>query len=232
MSENENCIEIEKKYVLDAEDRLLFEKIRTTLASEDFLASYEKGPVKAAIQTDVYYDTEDKVMYRENMILRIRTSKGKCSRITIKKDMEDADSDPNSPLARFEYEDEIASEDLKDHWGLVKKHCGSLAERFAPEDFFPVVEIRKAREKRIFSRESFCFEIAFDSVVYVNLKNNVTKEEFQIEIELKSDGCQRANLKAVTDEMEKLYKELKPNMDSKYKRAVDLTEGREAGLKN
>lgn len=228
MPNQNHPIEIEKKYVLDKKDYALFEALRAALSSEAFLSDYQKGPVKVADQIDIYYDTKERAVYQENMILRLRTSKKNRHRVTIKKDMENAATDTGGPLARFEFEYAVESDDMREHWDLIKTHCGDLSERFEPKDFFPVIRVEKKREKRIFSKEDFCFEMALDSVAYVNLVNGVRKEEFQVEIELKSDPSNSLLLKSVTDALEKTYQNLKSDMDSKYKRAIDLTEGKKA----
>lgn len=218
----ENSIEVEKKYVIDSADRLLFEEIRTGFETEALLKNYKKGAAKIAVHTDDYYDTDGGDLYRQNIILRIRSKNDhKC--ITIKKDIEDGASGYDGQLARFEYEQETVSEDISHHWEMLKTYCGDLTEKFRPQDFHKVIRIEKNREKMLFTKDEFCFEAAFDSVTYINLRNGISKKEYQIEIELKSDYSHRDSLKIVTDELESKYQSLKPNTDSKYKRAVDMT---------
>lgn len=224
MTEEVKNIEVEKKYVIDSEDRLLFEEIRTGFSSENFLENYTADTPKTAIHTDEYYDTEGRDLYKQNIILRIRSKKN-CKKITIKKDVADEVSYECGQLSRFEYEHEVASEDMQEQWELLKAYCKDITERFRPADFSKVIRIEKEREKILFRRDEFCFEVAFDSVTYISLKTNVSKKEYQIEIELKSDYAHRHRLKAVTDELEKKYEFLRPNFDSKYRRAVNLTDG-------
>ncbi|EPR11837.1 CYTH domain-containing protein [Ruminiclostridium papyrosolvens] len=213
-------IEVEKKYVIDAQDSLLFHKVRTEFS--DFMKNFKAGDIKVKDSADDYFDTDSGDLYRQNIILRIRKDK-KRNRITIKKDIPDETGGSAGQLARFEYEKEIDSEKIEDNWELLIIYCTELTERFQPKDFHTVIRVEKKREKILFSQDEFSVEAAFDSVTYVNLKNNVSKKEYQIELELKSDYAHRDRLKTVTDEMEKRYEFLKPNYESKYKRAVNLT---------
>ncbi len=214
-------IEVEKKYVIDAQNGLLFHKVRNEFS--DFMTNYNSSPVKEKYSTDDYYDTDSGDLYSQNIILRMRLD-NKTKRITIKKDLPDEIvSGSDGQLARFEYEKEIESENIEDNWELLKIYCTELTEKLQPKDFHKVIRVEKKREKILFSQDEFSVEAAFDSVTYVNLKNNVSKKEYQIELELKSDYSHRDRLKTVTDEMEKRYEFLKPNYESKYKRAVNLT---------
>ncbi len=214
-------IEVEKKYVIDAQNGLLFHKVRNEFS--DFMRNYNSSPVKEKYSTDDYYDTDGGDLYSQNIILRMRLD-NKTKRITIKKDIPDEIvSGSDGQLARFEYEKEIESENIEDNWELLKIYCTELTEKLQPKDFHKVIRVEKKREKILFSQDEFSVEAAFDSVTYVNLKNNVSKKEYQIELELKSDYSHRDRLKTVTDEMEKMYEFLKPNYESKYKRAVNLT---------
>ncbi len=214
-------IEVEKKYVIDAQNGLLFNKVRTEFS--DFMKNYIASSVKAKDSTDDYYDTDGGDLYRQNIILRMRLD-NKTKRITIKKDIpEETLCGSDGQLARFEYEKEIDSEDIEDNWELIKLYCTELTRKFQPKDFHKVIRVEKTREKILFSQDEFSVEVAFDSVNYVNLKNNTSKKEYQIELELKSDYSHRDRLKTVTDEIEKRYEFLKPNYESKYKRAVNMT---------
>lgn len=214
-------IEVEKKYVIDAQNGPLFDKVRTEFS--DFMKNYSSSSVKAKDSTDDYYDTDGGDLYRQNIILRMR-SDNKTKRITIKKDIpEETLRGSDGQLARFEYEKEIDSEDIEDNWELIKLYCTELTQKFQPKDFHKVIRVEKTREKILCSQDEFSVEVAFDSVNYVNIKNNTSKKEYQIELELKSDYSHRDRLKTVTDEMEKRYEFLKPNYESKYIRAVNMT---------
>ena len=214
-------IEVEKKYVIDSENGHLFEQVRMEFPA--FMKNYDGGPLKVKDSADEYYDTDGGDLYRQNIILRIRTD-NKRKRITIKKDIHDETvCGSDGQLARFEYETEIESENIEDNWELLKLYCTELTEKFLPKDFHKVIRVEKNREKIVYSKDEFSVEAAFDSVTYVNLKNNKSNKEYQIEIELKSDYDHRDRLKTVTDELEKKYGFLKPNYESKYKRAVDMT---------
>ncbi len=214
-------IEVEKKYVIDSENGLLFEQVR--LEFSDFMKNYNASPVKVKDSADDYFDTDEGELYKKNIILRNRTD-NKRKRITIKKDVPDeTKSGSDGQLERFEYETEIESENIEDNWELLKLYCPELTEKFQPKDFHKVIRVEKNREKILFSQDEFSIEVAFDSVTYVNLKNKQSKKEYQIEIELKSDYAHRDRLKSVSDELEKRYSFLKPNYESKYKRAVDMT---------
>ncbi|ACL76835.1 CYTH domain-containing protein [Ruminiclostridium cellulolyticum] len=215
-------IEVEKKYVIGSENGVLFEQVRMGVST--FLKNYKADPVKVKESKDDYFDTDGGDLYRQNVILRIRTDSKRKS-ITIKKDIPNKTcNSSDGQLARFEYEKEIISENLDDNWALMELYCKEFTEMFKPKDFHKVIRVEKNREKILFTKNEFSFEVAFDSVTYVNLKNNVSKKEYQIEIELKSDYSHRGRLKTVTDELEKKYSFLKPNFDSKFKRAVDLTQ--------
>ena len=67
------------------------------------------------------------------------------------------------------------------------------------------------------------YEIAFDDVKYMNLSNNKSYNECQLEIELKSSYQNRINMKHLTDGLEKNMMQLKPIAESKYKRALRYT---------
>ncbi|WP_024831900.1 CYTH domain-containing protein [Ruminiclostridium josui] len=220
MKEGKN-IEVEKKYVIDEENGFLFNKVRDEFSG--LMKNFKAGDIKVKDSADDYFDTDGGDLYGQNIILRIRKD-NKRNRITIKKDIPDIDAcGSNSHLERFEYEQDINSEKIEDNWELLTKYCAELTERFQPKDFHKVIRIEKSREKVLFSQDEFSIEVAFDNVTYINLKNNVSKKEYQIEIELKSDYAHRDRLNTVTDELEKRYEFLKPNFESKYKRAVNLT---------
>ena len=220
----EKSVEIEKKYIF--EDNIYQTAI--DILKERGYAIEERSEEE---QTDNYYDTDKKLFYDNNYTLRIR-SRGDRYWITFKFPSNSVSSGENGQLERNEIEREIESSNLQDNQEIICEYFrGFLTDNCASVgDLRREIDIKNTRKKIIatkyFNNEYISeekYEIAFDNVEYINLKNSNTYHEKQMEIELKSLPETRINMKALTDVLEKKISTLMCTSDSKYHRAVKLT---------
>ena len=100
---------------------------------------------------------------------------------------------------------------------------------YGPEDLSACIQVRNERTKYMVTKEGGLngriaerYELVLDNVTYSNLQSKKEKKEIQIEIELKSAYETRINMKAFTDEIEKIQG-LTSITGSKYQRAVKFT---------
>ena len=181
-------------------------------------------------QVDQYYDTSDRLLYKNNYTLRIRQKNGKYC-VTFKSPSDSVSDGEGGQLERNEIEREVNSSNLKDCSEMVQEYFGSFLSQNKSEfnDLDNNIDIINSRKKMIVVKnlkneyvKEEKYEIVFDDVEYVNKDNGRKYKELQIEIELKSSVETRINMKGLTDDLEKEIKELKSIIDSKYHRAVEF----------
>jgi inorganic triphosphatase YgiF len=177
------------------------------------------------IQKDIYYDTDDKLLFNKNSTLRIRNKKGAFYvtvkiPVTIKKD-ENNLSNEIMQSERFEHEIKVQSDRIDDNKEYIQNYISELKDNRSWKRLNKVLIIENNRKKRMLYNGNVKFEIVYDDVRYIDFSEN-ERHDYQIEIELKSDYPHKVNLKLFTDYLEAEVPELKPTMQSKLKRGFEL----------
>lgn len=235
----ENTIEIEKKYFVPDSvglDDKHIEVLKTELENIGYKIE-ESGQIE---QTDRYLDTEDDQLYQAHCSLRIRVKGGKASLTCKRPVVESRSSGSKGQMERYEYIRLLESPDLTHPETLYqrKDSCDFIHERLgdivAFNDLKESILIQNTRLKfNVCSAEvpshdmvGERYELAFDSVTYMNLRNGRSHSEKQIELELKSDPITRLNMQLLTEHIESALAnmELKVMTNSKYERAKWFTE--------
>lgn len=240
--EARNSIEIEKKYHIPTTAPAWPEvqkELRGFLEEEGYTVTV-KGDPKGETQTDYYYDTADEQMYREHISLRLRVKGGK-TEITCKRPVKGSRScGGRGQMERYEYAaklKDVETDDLQEAYkceegrSFFNQHVADIAKLTELEKTIIVENIRtryivsKTVEAPGCEEIKEIYELAFDSVRYINCKNRRESEEKQIEIELKSDSVMRLNMQFLTDKLEKKFEgwKLTTMTDSKYERAKGFT---------
>lgn len=203
-------IEIEKKYSFDNQE--LFKEVLKYLKKRKYIL--DEGEAKE--QIDTYYDTNDFSLMNHHSTLRIRQKDG-YNELTIKKPT------PNSfyidgQNERFEYQCKVENRNLSMHEKFIKQHLDCISDVNMLQ---PNVTIRNLRTPTIITQGNAKFEMVFDCVKYCSGEKEI--EDYQIEIELKSNYIHRINLKVLSDEIEKNVSGLTSLKESKYERGLKLT---------
>lgn len=240
--EARNSIEIEKKYHVPTTAPVwpeVQEKLRSFLEEEGYTVTV-KGNPEGEAQTDYYYDTADEQMYQEHISLRLRVKGGK-TEITCKRPVEGSRScGGRGQMERYEYAAKLKDVETDDLQEVAKCEEGSAFFHQHVADIAKLTELEKTiiventRMRYIVSKTvnapgceeiKEIYELAFDSVRYINCQNLRESEERQIEIELKSDPVMRLNMQFLTDKLERKFEgwKLTAMTDSKYERAKRFT---------
>ncbi|WMJ77790.1 MULTISPECIES: CYTH domain-containing protein [unclassified Sedimentibacter] len=209
-----NTIEIEKKYILNSKS--VFKEVDKFINNQEF---YVVKKLDEKNQIDYYYDTEDLQLKRNDYTLRIREKNEKYE-LTIKIPVPMNSDTDSSQSERFEFKKIVKGKDDLDV-DFIKEHIIELS---SISDLKPSIIIKNFRVPIIMEHDDIKFEMVYDNVRYCENMNDEGVEDFQIEIELKSEYQHRVNLKILTDEMEREIKELKISDISKYKRGMSLLE--------
>lgn len=207
-----NHIEIEKKYFVD--DVSSFNTVLDRVKALNYQVL--EGDTKQ--QEDVYYDTESRMLFKSDKTLRIR-KKGSSYYLTIKTPTKNKEAEKESQNERFEYEVLVNNTSLTDNSKYILKYLPELGNEL--DKLKTSLVIRNDRKDVHISQGNVKFHMVFDSVTYINKSE---AQDYQIEIELKSEYLHRVNLKILTDYLEKNIPELTPTTVSKYKRGLQLTE--------
>ena len=214
-----NQVEREAKYIVDSKD--VWKEVYDVISSMNGYRIHDKG---INDQTDVYYDTEDKLLKKNDITLRIRTI-GERHICTVKTPLRnEKPSEKDTHSVRYEYEEEVESNQIQDCFKFFSEKSDVFSGLKA-DSFAPVLEVKNHRTKYNISEKtdpSVKFEMVFDDVTYRNYKNNNTKHDYQVEIELKSEYLHEVRLRMLTTKLEKDISQLKINKTSKYKRGLEL----------
>lgn len=221
MYNNYTHIEIEKKYLV--KDEGVFAKVVEALRDWDAYEISDTEEIKK--QVDTYYDTDGKVLLKSNRTLRIRQKDGD-STLTIKvptkkSSQENPSSSDNNQNERFEHEVEISNTNLDDNADFIRKYITEFRDL---NQLHKTLIIVNKRKMLTVTKANIAFEMVFDYVNYTNGVTGKTDQEYQIEIELKSEFLHRVNLKHLTDYIENNVVGLTPTTISKYKQGCMLTE--------
>ncbi len=242
-----NCIEIEKKYHVINFDywKEAMEQIPIFFEEKEYFYhkrqdSGDTAP-KPEIQTDYYLDTSDSTLLNNKCTLRIRIKNDKAE-ITCKKPVTVSHSNGSQgQIERYEYAYTL---DHVDTYKINEIYCSDECKKFIEkylqdevlfEELNYTIIVKNERIKYLFQKNTEAakefkteekYELVFDSVTYTNCRNKKSYEEYQIELELKSDPITRLNMQALTNEIEEKYSRWKLEVitDSKYERARRFTE--------
>lgn len=223
-----NKLEIEKKYVIQ-EDKVAEaeQNIINFLEASEYSVS-RKGLKE---QTDIYYDTDDLLLFKEHGTLRIRKVDDKFI-LTSKSPITSVSNGGAGQLERNELEEAITSDNIEDSAELINENLKQFefSREVTIQDLKQKIKIINKRSRYIISKNTDnndmlpeLYEMVFDDVEYVNLNNNNCYKENQLEIELKSSYKMRINMKALTDMFEEKIEYLKAIENSKYERAIEFT---------
>jgi len=216
-----NQIEREAKYTVNSSE--VWEKIKDAISS---MNGYMLESAGTNEQIDTYYDTKEQILRSSDMTLRIRTIDEK-KYCTLKTPVEQQEvAEDYSHSVRYEYEEEVTETDINKCCELFKDKAPIFKE-LSEDKLEKELIVKNNREKLYITEKedpSVLFEIVFDNVEYVNLQNNKTAKDYQVEIELKSEYLHEVRMKKLTDVLEKMILELQVNKKSKYKRGLNLTQ--------
>ena len=243
-----NSIEIEKKYLIpDTMGAEIEEDVVKALRESGYLVSQSVR----IHQVDRYLDTENDKLNENRCTLRIRIKEntqddspaaGSAS-ITCKRPVSNSSSSgKEGQMERYEYIEELKDIDLSVPGDI---HCtadsrqfilGHLHDLIEPENLIETIVIdnfrveyevtrpKSAEDSDGLSRVEEQYELVFDTVTYLNLKNQRRHRERQIELELKSDPIARLNMQILTEQIQERFPKLTVMTDSKYMRAKRFTE--------
>lgn len=210
---NRNHIEIERKFLCDNIDiNCIINNIKNY-----GLKIEEKGDIQ---QIDIYYDTEERYFYRNNITCRVRNKEGKFY-VTIKTPTNGIENDQ-----RFEYEFEVKDYKIDSISEVIKDYVSDeIYEQILKAD--KVLEV--SNNRKIFSgiKNEVEYEISYDQVKYYEkdgnkaCKGNMIMQDNELEIELKSQYYHRIQLKYLADFLKENIKELTENKVSKYHRGIE-----------
>lgn len=224
-----NSVEIEKKYVLKSDvnkDKIIDEILSIAKENGYYI---DIGDPKQ--QEDVYFDTDNKTLRKNDFSVRIRT-RGEQKYITCKYKMQTESNGEGGQLERYEAERIVESADLMQNKEHIDPAVITLLAKdsYGIDDLLERIKVSNMRQKYViykdgskFGRADERYELVLDDVIYTNMDNGNVAKEIQIEIELKSDYETRINMKELTDLIETI-ESITSITQSKYNRALMLTE--------
>lgn len=227
-----NYIEIEEKYSCTCPE---IEKVKDMLDNKDSMSdcNYKISDAKEIDQEDTYYDTEDMAIAKKQCSFRCRRKSEGKYKITIKAPTPNEGFDRESQVARFEYEQEIQSNDLAEAVdficrtlkNVIPDKIANLSEKNINEIFKPQLIVHNHRSKYLVSNAAdangFVFSVCLDRVRFQH--EAMKKDDYQIEVELESDYIHRVSMKFFTEKIEKcLNKPVKHEQYSKYIKGLDV----------
>jgi len=224
-----NHIEIERKYSC-APDTLDF--VKEAIESKNFDSFVLEKPFKKKEQRDFYFDTKDYLLCKKNCTLRIRRLENSYV-CTVKLPVESESFGRNSPTARHEYEMELSikpkdsdniDELLKSQKKFILKRLGK---KITEDDFGELQQIliiNNNREKGVVkdNKSVFRCEVCLDNVFYSKPEETKKIEDWQVEVELKSEYLTHVILDKFTAKLETLMKENSKEFQSTHISKLDI----------
>ena len=220
-------MEIEKKFIFPEDKKADVKKVIQKIEEEEI---YKVDFDTEELQTDIYYDTQDMELEKKGYTLRFR-KKGERIYCTCKHPIESESNGIGGQLEREESEEIVQTDDLRDNQKLIVRFLRGI-----PDSSEIITELKKKikvtnnRTKAVIERISDNnktlsekYEVAIDYVEYKNMCNDKTATECQLEIELKSSYHNRISMKKLTDWIEQKLDCLTAVEESKYQRALKLT---------
>ena len=226
--------EIENKYYCSQEN---IDTIASNVKKNSVICDGYKcmSDLSNTTQTDIYYDSDEFILNRYGYSLRCRTI-GNKKIFTLKKPINMKESKDETQFIRFEFNFE-ANDDSLNHEviGFLRQNNlvaeisnASKQKNFKLNDLKKVVRIENKRKQftvKKSNNDNFECEICLDSVKYVDLRNETNvQQDFQIEMELKSDYEYRIILNEFANCLCKIYNirtsSPKPKL-SKYAKALE-----------
>lgn len=226
--------EIENKYYCSEEN---IDKIANKVKKDSDICDGYKcmSDLSNTTQTDTYYDSDEFILNRYGYSLRCREIGGK-KIFTLKKPINMKESKDETQFIRFEFNFETKFNSLnKEVKGFLEQNNlvaeinnASKRSSFNLNNLNEVVRIINNRKQFTVKKnndDKFECEICLDSVKYVDLKNEENvQQDFQIEMELKSDYTHRIILNEFADCLCKKYDiqtSLPKRKLSKYTKALE-----------
>lgn len=232
-----SCIEVEMKYSVSPASSLwkdshrLQREVLTVLAGAGCACS----PPAVIDQTDHYFDTPGGALSGRACTLRLRLKHRAGAvpavAITCKRPVSGSCSTGSAgQMERYEYTEALERADIASPAAIrfIRQYLGGLA---APADLTETILIENKRTKYDIkypfpdggSGQEESYELAFDSVRYLNRASGNTFEEQQIELELKSAPTASPHLQQLTRRLEEALPCLTVMTESKYVRARRFT---------
>lgn len=226
--------EIENKYYCSEEN---IDKIANKVKKDSDICDGYKcmSALSNTTQTDTYYDSDEFILNRYGYSLRCREI-GDKKIFTLKKPINMKESKDETQFIRFEFNFETKFNSLnKEVKGFLEQNNlvaeinnASKRSSFNLNNLNEVVRIINNRKQFTVKKnndDKFECEICLDSVKYVDLKNEENvQQDFQIEMELKSDYTHRIILNEFADCLCKKYDiqtSLPKRKLSKYTKALE-----------
>ena len=243
-----NHIEIERKYFCSSEilgkvKRALMDSgdngVFTGTESGDFFldGSFDEN----GRQIDTYFDTADRLLLSKDITLRIRQLRDRYV-CTIKLPVLSKSFGGDSPIARREYELELplnGETNIDNNLSLIIQHRDFVMERLESvkvkedevftltesmmSELVPILVIMNDREKGIVKKRdsSFMCEVCLDSVRYKQPLSDATIEDYQVEVELKSDYLTHVIMNSFTSKLEAVMENYCVTEQSKLARGLE-----------
>ena len=204
--DNRNFIEIERKVLLDE-----------TIKKEDILKLVKEFDRDIVIDekgeenyVDTYYDYEENLL-KLRQTLRYRFNEvTKEKRITFKKPVS-----IENITERFEYEFDIKGLSEVE----IEERISESVDKAMMGNLVENLKINSKKNKFYVELNGCRYEFSYDEISYLD-KENKFKEEFELEIELKSNYYHRVNLKEISDYIVNKLEGGVFTKESKYERGL------------
>lgn len=233
-----NSIEIETKYTISPASGPWNDTHRLQQALISVLsgAGCACSPPTVIDQTDHYFDTPGGILSGRACTLRLRLKHraGAVPTVTItyKRPVDGCCS--AGQMERYEYTESLEQADITSPAAVrfIRQYLGGLVDPAALTETILIENKRTKYDiKQPFPDEGSAagpsqeesYELAFDSVRYLNRANGNTFEEQQIELELKSAPGARPHMQLLTNRLEEALPCLTVMTESKYVRAKRFT---------
>ena len=200
------------KYVGDTVENAL-----NMLCTSLELLSIQHNTPKKVCQTDIYYDTQQHLLERNDCSLRIRTIENKRI-LTAKKPLQEI----AVPLQRMEYEEHIHTDGqlLDQAKDFFFRHFPDYVENFLCE-ILQVITTR--HEIQISTRSNNNYTLCFDKYMYYSQEMGVGSEPFY-EIEIEQIGENNIDRDSDIQNLSRLFTQLlgfQTERRNKYKQGMD-----------
>lgn len=164
---------------------------------------------KETDQTDIYYDSSEYVLAKNNISYRCRAKNGAFV-FTVKRSVDDRNRADGMQFIRSEYDmptmtSDLAESELLFNENLVKALSNYENKPIALHDLKPVIKIYNHRRSfKVYEKDDtsdFCCEVSLDSITYEDIETKQSHEDYQIEIELKCKYTYRLRMNAFAEKL-------------------------------
>ena len=197
--------------------------IETISSALGITGAYSLQPTDAEAITDVYHDTDDLCIFKENGCLRVRHS-GKDIQITVKLNR----GHVNGEFTRDEISMNCDQTTLQQH---IRENFVEITRKALPhlsgQKLRPKIVVKNSRrlfsmqsQQGILNEESFKAKLSFDMFTYVNPVSHQSSDEmYELEIEALNEEA-NSRLNGIGNNIRKLIRDFEPSTESKYEHGV------------